>query len=274
MLLKSQRRAYVRYDDGARSVKYYNAETQSILTSQNYCFLTPSNSSPPKELLIEPRSNDPPLEGEHEREEKDKDNCKDHTILYKQPAETEANPRLHRKTRGIRVDYRYLNDPFPDEEARIVYVEKDQAFAVLPDDKCQNLTQAKSSLEWPEWEQAIQSELAQLECMGTWKLVNKPHDAIPITNKFVFTKKRDKDGNLLKYKARLVAKGYAQQLGYDFVNTHSPIVQLETIRAILAITPLYKLYIHQLDVKGAYLNGILKEKIYMKQPEGYSNGTQ
>ena len=159
--------------------------------------------------MIEPRSNDPPLEGEHKREEKD--NHKDHIILCKRPAETEADPRSHRKTRGIRVDYRYLNDPFPDkEEARIAYVEKDQAFAVLPDDECRNLTQAKRSPEWPEWEQVIQSELAQLECMGTWKLVDKPHNAIPIANKFIFTKKRDKDGNLLKYKARLVAKGYAQ----------------------------------------------------------------
>ena len=109
--------------------------------------------------------------------------------------------------------------------------------------------------------------------MGTWKLVDKPHDAIPISNRFVFNKKKDQDGNILKYKARLVAKGYAQRPGFDFVDTHSPVVRLETIRAILAIAPTHRLFIHQLDVKGAYLNGILKEKIYMKQPEGYSDGT-
>jgi hypothetical protein len=109
--------------------------------------------------------------------------------------------------------------------------------------------------------------------MGTWRLVDKPHDAIPISNKFVFTKKRDNYGNVLKYKARLVAKGYAQRPGYDFVDTHSPVVRMETIRAILAIAPTRKLHIHQLDVKGAYLNGILKEKIYMKQPEGYGDGS-
>ena len=42
---------------------------------------------------------------------------------------------------------------------------------------------------------------------------------------------------------------------------------------ILTITPTCKLHIHQLDVKGAYLNGILKENIYMRQPKGYSNST-
>jgi len=76
----------------------------------------------------------------------------------------------------------------------------------------------------------------------------------------------------LKYKARLVAKGCAQRPGYDFVDTHLPVVRLESICAILAIAPTWKLHIHQLDVKGAYLNGTLKEKVYMKQPEGYSDG--
>src|SRR6266581_973294 len=119
MLPKSHRKAYVGYDDGSKSVKYYNAETKTILTSRNYKFLAPSNSSPPEELLIEPGLNDPPLEGESERE----DNREDHTIPLKRPAEVEIDPRSHRRTRGIRVDYRYLNDPFPDEEeAGIAYV--------------------------------------------------------------------------------------------------------------------------------------------------------
>ena len=48
---------------------------------------------------------------------------------------------------------------------------------------------------------------------------------------------------------------------------------METIRTILAIAPTRKLHIHQLDVKGAYLNGILKETIYMRQPKGYGDGT-
>ena len=195
-------------------------------------------------------------------------------IPSKRHAETDADPRSHRRTRGVRVDYRYLNDPFPDEiEAGIATVEKEEAFAVLPNEECRNLQQAKASPEWPEWEDAILSELTQLKQMGTWKLVDKPRNIIPISNKFVFTKKRDKDGNLLKYKARLVAKGYAQRPGYDYVDTHSPVVRLETIRAILAIAPSRKLHIHQLDIKGAYLNGTLKEKVYMKQPEGYEDGT-
>jgi hypothetical protein len=73
--------------------------------------------------------------------------------------------------------------------------------------------QAKRSAEWPEWEKAIQSELAQLCEKGTWKLVEKLKDAIPISNKWVLTKKCNKEGNLVKYKARLVVCGFMQRPG-------------------------------------------------------------
>src|SRR6266850_2536734 len=95
--------------------------------------------------------------------------------------------------------------------------------------------------------------------MGTWKLVEKPPNVIPIANKWVFAKKRDKMGQIIKYKARLVAKGCAQRPGHDYVETHSPVVRLETLRAILSILPKEKLIVQQMNVKGAYLNGTLKE---------------
>ena len=77
----------------------------------------------------------------------------------------------------------------------------------------------------------------------------------------------------MKYKARLVAKGCVQQPGFDYNETYSPVVQLETIRAILALVPIYNLKINQMDIKGAYLNGYLSEQVYMKQPEEYEDKT-
>jgi hypothetical protein len=56
----------------------------------------------------------------------------------------------------------------------------------------------------------VKIELAQLQQMGTWKLVDKPAGAVPTSNKWIFLKKRNKLGELVKYKARLVAKGCTQ----------------------------------------------------------------
>ena len=141
-------------------------------------------------------------------------------------------------------------------------------------DEFHSLAEAKQSPEWPQWECVIQSELDQLREKGTWKLIDPPEDAILLTNKWVFVKKKDREGKIIKFKARLVAKGCAQRPGHDYLETHSPVVRLETIHALLSIATQEKLLIQQMDVKGAYLNGYLKETIYMKQPEGFSNGMQ
>lgn len=77
----------------------------------------------------------------------------------------------------------------------------------------------------------------------------------------------------MKYKACLVAKGCTQRPGYNYVETFSPVVRMETIRAVLALIPIKGLKIQQMDIKGAYLNGILQEKVYMRQPEGFEDGT-
>ncbi|SRR5712671_6938877 len=97
------------------------------------------------------------------------------------------------------------------------------------DDNQPTFNQVKRSPEWPEWEKAIQSELAQLWQKGTWKLVEKPKDARPISNKWVLIKKQDKEGNLVKYKARLVVCGFTQCPGLDYNETFSPVIRFETI---------------------------------------------
>jgi hypothetical protein len=121
------------------------------------------------------------------------------------------------------------------------------------------LANAKASPEWPEWEKAIKAKLDQLKCTGTWQMVKKLPGAVMIVNRWVFAKKRDRSGKVVKYKARLVAKGCTQRPGYDYNETHSPVVCLETIRAILSLIPTYKLKVQQMDVKGTYLNGKLNE---------------
>ena len=143
---------------------------------------------------------------------------------------------------------------------------------IAPDNP-KTLTKAQRSPKWPQWEKAIQAKLDQLHKMGTWELVDPPKGQVPVGNKWVLTKKYDKQGYLQKFKACLVAKGYTQMPGMDYTDTYAPVVHLETIRTLLALAISENWEIQQMDIKGAYLNGRIKEEIYMKQPNGYDDGT-
>ena len=72
-----------------------------------------------------------------------------------------------------------------------------------------------------------------------------------------------------RYKARLVAQGFSQKYGIDYDETFSPVVRFESIRTIIALAASFKLKLNQMDIKTAFLNGELKEDIYMQQPEGF-----
>ena len=276
---KSKERIFVGYDDGSKSVMYYNKETRRVLTSRNFRFLSLHDSeTPPEPDAMTPM----PGEGEYgdrAQPNGDKLQPKENTESRKRKLveEEEEQPSNKRLTRGIKMDYKNLQDPFPDEDDEENFLNivpsNEEINAIIAGDELTDLADAKKSEDWPEWEKAIQIELNQLREMGTWKLVEKPPDSKPIANKWTFIKKRNKSGEITKHKARLVAKGCAQRPGYDYVETFSPVVRIETIRVILALVPIKSLKIQQMDVKGAYLNGQLKEKVYMRQPEGYEDKT-
>ena len=77
------------------------------------------------------------------------------------------------------------------------------------------------------------------------------------------------DGSIDKFKARLVANGYSQQEGIDFEETYALVAKLNTIRLLVALATKHNRRIHQLDVKSAFLNGDLKEEVYLQQPKGF-----
>ena len=80
-------------------------------------------------------------------------------------------------------------------------------------------------------------------------------------------------GQILKYKARLVARGFSQEYGIDYKETFAPVIRLDALRLILAMSAIHGWDMQQLDIKGAYLNGELKETIFMIQPPEYDDGT-
>ena len=119
------------------------------------------------------------------------------------------------------------------------------------------------------WKEAINDEMDSIIGNKTWKLVDLPPGSNPIGCKWIFRKKMKIDGTIDKFKARLVAKGFKQKEGLDYFDTYAPVARITTIRLLIALASIYKLEIHQMDVKTAFLNGELDEEIYMEQPEGF-----
>lgn len=129
--------------------------------------------------------------------------------------------------------------------------------------------------EGEKWKEAIEAELKVMKEMGTWELVDLPAGRTPIGSKWVFDKKRDANGKIVKYKARLVAQGFSQKPGVDFSNngTFAPVMRFETMRTGLALAAVNHFDLRQFDIKGAYLNGYVEEELYMKQPPGCDDGS-
>jgi hypothetical protein len=93
----------------------------------------------------------------------------------------------------------------------------------------------------------------------------------PLKMKWVFDIKRDINGNIVKYKARLVAKGFMQIYDFNYTSTYAPTLFKESMKLILSIAGYYNLKTIQLDIKTAFLNGVLSEKdiIYVEVPKGF-----
>ncbi|CAL2246103.1 unnamed protein product [Prunus armeniaca] len=119
------------------------------------------------------------------------------------------------------------------------------------------------------WRHAMKAELEMIEKNNTWDLVDRPFEKPVIGVKWVYKVKLNLDGTVQKNKARLVAKGYSQKPGMDYNETFAQVARLDTIRTLIALTAQKEWSLYQLDVKSAFLNGILKEEVYVEQPQGY-----
>ncbi|KAJ9565484.1 hypothetical protein OSB04_001450 [Centaurea solstitialis] len=148
-------------------------------------------------------------------------------------------------------------------------VTREVIFSINIDDDPKTFKEAMSSRDASLWKEAINDEMDSILSNGTWELTDLPKGAIPIGSKWIFKRKRHPDGTVLAFKARLVAKGYRQREGIDYFDTYAPVARISSIRTLIAISALKGLYIHQMDVKTAFLNGYLNEGIYMEQPEGF-----
>nr|GEU67065.1 retrovirus-related Pol polyprotein from transposon TNT 1-94 [Tanacetum cinerariifolium] len=113
--------------------------------------------------------------------------------------------------------------------------------------------------------QAVQPPVSSV----VWELVPQPDCVMIIALKWIYKDKLNEYGDVLKNKARLVAKGYRQEEGIDFEESFAPVARIEAIRIFIANAASRNMTVYQMDVKTAFLNGDLKEEVYVSQPDGF-----
>lgn len=118
------------------------------------------------------------------------------------------------------------------------------------------------------WRAAMKEEMDAVQRNGTWELLDLPRGHCSIGLRWVFKLKKNEAGAVVKHKARLVAKGYLQQPGVDFDEVFAPVARLESVRLLLALVAHEGWSVHHMDVKSAFLNGVLEE-VYVSQPPGF-----
>ena len=153
----------------------------------------------------------------------------------------------------------------PSSMLKDYYLMESKAVAI--EDDPTNFVKAMESHDAEQWLKAMHEELDSISKNEVWDLTEFPTGRKPIGCKWVLRKKYKADESLDKYKARLVAKGFTQQPSVDYVDTYSPVVKFASVRIIMVVVTRLDLELYQLDVKTAFLNGDLKEEIYMDQPD-------
>ena len=275
---KSHQFLFTGINNSTKGYRYYNPATRQIQTSRNVVFIV---ENPPDHGNSEDITVTHPtlLEGEGERDQSipgDKDQslklATTDQITMTTPSEIPIRSKSSRiASQNSRPNYVKMNNPAAQNTTNIAV-----DFAFLGEglnDEPQTLGEAKAQMDWPKWKQAMDDEIEQLQKLGTYTSTKLPADRKAIACKWVYRLKKDSEGNIVRYKARLVAKGFSQIPGIDFDETFAPVMRLDTLQLLLALSISLKLKVHVVDVVGAYLNAHLKETIYMQQIPGYEDGT-
>ena len=117
-----------------------------------------------------------------------------------------------------------------------------------------------------EWVNAMVEEYWSIIKNDVWEIVLRSKHKPVVSSKWIFKTKHSVDGSIDNYKAIFVARGLSQKEGIDYEETFEPVARYTSIRTILALASSMKRKLHQMDVKTTFLNGLIEEEVYIKQP--------
>jgi len=311
LLPRANKMIFTGFEDGPKAVRYYDPAKRSIKVSRNYVFPEKvkidinAERTMPIEGEKETEHNQQNVPMSLEEREITHQNTRENPPKIATPNAIVPIPMPDRPVRTKRkpTDYRKLGNPDVrssssryeaelEAERRRAELEVEKMVEVEDEDDeptaaiafmadaisktyniPRNIREARNSPEWKEWVIAMEEEHNQLLDTGTWELVEPVADRQAIGSRWVFAKKYDEHGNVVKHKARLVAQGFSQVPGIDYTENFAPVVRLDAVRTCIALSAIKDWEMRQLDIKGAYLNGELEEEIYMRQPEEFDDGS-
>lgn len=139
-------------------------------------------------------------------------------------------------------------------------------FALMVEFEHVNMEDALSDSKWIC---AMKEELESIEKNKTWEFIDLLYRKKPIGVRWVFKVKENPMGEIIKHKAKLVAKRFLQREVIDFEEVFTSVTRIETIRLVVDIVNNNNWSIYQMDVKYAFLNRPLEEKVYVEQPPDF-----
>jgi hypothetical protein len=119
------------------------------------------------------------------------------------------------------------------------------------------------------WKDAMVEDYQSIMQNDVWDVVSRLKEKSVVSSKWIYKMKHVAGGSIEKYKARFVARGFSQKEGIDYEETFSPVTRYTSIKTILSLATMMKFKMHQMDVKTTFLNGEIKEEIYVQLPLGF-----
>ncbi|GJP37623.1 hypothetical protein CLOM_g22012 [Closterium sp. NIES-68] len=196
--------------------------------------------------------------------------------LQKSKAEVTFGPTSCRAKLGKKASSRSGEADWETWHERLCHVNFPMLQKLVKDGSLKGLETREEALNGPngeKWKASEDEEFGSLIENETWDLCDLPPGKKAITSKMIYRHKYGPEGELTRYKSRLVARGFQQTKGKDYDEVFAPVGKGTTLRVLLAIAALLGWKIRQMDIVTAFLNGIILEEVYMKQPEGLDDGS-
>lgn len=268
---KSKKTILVGYSDTVKGYRLYSPDENEVIVSRDIVIMENEDEEVPVTITMGEKNNteesfDSVGENSKDEESDDQESYETNSVSTEN-SEQETSDEDYEENVAVEIPKnvrRSERRPQPKEfKDFVTYLCTEDISGGDP----VTLDEALARPDGDKWKEATTDELRSFEENEAWEIVDIPESGTIVKCKWVFKRKVCAD-NSVRYRARLVAKGYTQKPGIDFDETFSPVVRHSTLRLLIALSVKLNLDITHLDVKTAFLNGYLKEQVFMEIPEG------